>query len=115
MTVTVNAPVVDGVHERVAVPDPVKLVGARMQASPVEGLTEKARLTTPANPFKLVTDTVDVPAWPTLTVTLVGLTAMLKSGEFPGDTVTIWELVAVCCGLPASLTIRVTMYVPPEA
>jgi len=74
----------------VAVPDPVRLVGERVQASPAEGLTEEARLTTSANPLRLVTENVDVAAWLGLTVTLVGLTVMLKSGGFPEDIVTLW-------------------------
>jgi len=59
LTVTLNRPVVDAVHERVVVPDPVKLAGVRVQESPAEGLIEEARLTTPEKPLRLVTETVD--------------------------------------------------------
>ena len=62
------------VHDSVALPDPVMLVGATEQE-----VLFVVRLTTPANPLTAVTVIVEVPAVPALTVTLVGLAAIVKS------------------------------------
>ena len=62
------------VHERVALPDPVTLVGDMEQ-----DVLLVVRLTTPAKPFTAVTVIEDVPALPATTVTLVGLAAIVKS------------------------------------
>jgi len=62
------------VHDNVALPEPVTLVGATEQE-----VLFVVRLTTPAKPFTAVTVIVEVPAVPALTVTLVGLAAMVKS------------------------------------
>jgi hypothetical protein len=78
VTVTVYAPALP-VHERVEVPEPVTLVGVRVQVKPVAGDTVAVRLTTPLKPWSAVTVIVDVPAVPAITVTLVGLAAMVKS------------------------------------
>jgi hypothetical protein len=67
------------VHESVEVPEPVTLVGVRVQVKPVAGDTVAVRLTTPLKPWSAVTVIVDVPAVPAITVTLVGLAAMVKS------------------------------------
>jgi hypothetical protein len=66
------------VHDRVDVPEPVTLVGVRVQLMFVE-LVVAVRLTTPAKPLTAVTVMVDVPAWLTLTATVVGLAAIMKS------------------------------------
>jgi len=79
VTVTVNVPLTVAVHDRVLVPEPVTLVGVRVQVIPVAGTEADVRLTTPANPLTAVTVIVDVPAWLTLTATLVGLAAIVKS------------------------------------
>jgi hypothetical protein len=79
VTVTVKVPLADGVHDRVEVPDPVTLVGDRVHVSPVAGETVAVRLTTPANPLSAVTVIVEVPAVPTVVVTVVGLAAIVKS------------------------------------
>ena len=71
-TCTVDAAV--KVQERVALPEPLTLVGATLQ-----DVLLVARLTTPANPFNPVTVIVEVPAALALTVTEVGLAAMVKS------------------------------------
>jgi len=76
--VTVYAPALP-VHESVEVPEPVTLVGVRVQVKPVAGDTVAVRLTTPLKPWSAVTVIVDVPAVPAITVTLVGLAAMVKS------------------------------------
>jgi len=62
------------VQESVELPEPVTLVGLSVQA-----VLLLARLTTPANPFNPVTAIVEVAAVPALTVTLVGLAAIVKS------------------------------------
>ena len=71
-TWTVDAEV--KVHDRVALPDPVTLVGATEQ-----DVLFVVRLTTPANPLMAVTVIVEVPAVLALTVTEVGLAAIVKS------------------------------------
>ena len=62
------------VHDSVALPEPVTLVGATEQE-----VLLVVRPTTPAKPFTAVTVIVEVPAALTLTVTDVGLAAMVKS------------------------------------
>ena len=54
MTDTCLAPVVANVHESVELPEPVTLVGERLQE-----VLLVARLTTPANPFRPVTVMVE--------------------------------------------------------
>jgi hypothetical protein len=61
------------------VPEPARLVGVSVQASPVVGLMLKVRLTVPLKPLRAVTVMVEVPATPALTVTVVGLAEMVKS------------------------------------
>lgn len=60
-------------------PEPARLVGVSVQASPVVGLMLKVRLTVPLKPLRAVTVMVEVPATPALTVTVVGLAEMVKS------------------------------------
>jgi hypothetical protein len=79
VTVTVKVPVADSVQDSVEVPEPVTLVGVRVHVMPVAGLLLEVKLTRPAKPLTAVTVIVDVPAWPTLTGTLVGLAAIVKS------------------------------------
>ena len=62
------------VHDRVELPDPVTLVGETLH-----DVLLVARLTTPAKPLTADTVMLDVPAAFTLTVTLVGLAAIVKS------------------------------------
>jgi hypothetical protein len=50
-----------------------------VQVRPVDGETAAVRLTTPAKPLTAVTAIVEVPAVPALSVTLVGLAAIVKS------------------------------------
>ena len=61
-------------HDRVALPEPVTLVGATEQ-----DVLLVVRLTTPANPCRPVTAIVEVATVPALTVTEVGLAAIVKS------------------------------------
>jgi hypothetical protein len=77
--VTVKLPLAEGVHERVEEPKPVILGGLRVHVSPVEGETDAARLTAPLNPLTDPIVMVEVPAWPTLTATLVWLALTWKS------------------------------------
>jgi len=79
VTVTTKLPLVVAVHERVEVPEPVTLVGVRVQVMPVAGLLVEVKLTTPVNPLTAVMAIVEVPAWFTLRGTLVGLAAIVKS------------------------------------
>ena len=60
-------------------PEPVTLVGVRVQAIPVVGLLLDVKLTIPLKPLRAVTVIVEVPATPALTVTVVGLAEMVKS------------------------------------
>jgi hypothetical protein len=62
------------VHESVALPDPVTLVGETEH-----DVLFVVRLTTPAKPFSAVIVIVEVPAVFALTVTLVGLALIVKS------------------------------------
>jgi hypothetical protein len=55
------------------------LVGDRVQVRPVEGETTAVSETVPVNPLKPATVIVEVPAAPENTLTLAGLSAMVKS------------------------------------
>jgi len=78
VTVTVYLPVVP-LHERVEVPEPVTLVGVRVQVRPVDGATPAVRLMMPLKPCNAVTVIVEVPETPARTVTEVGPAEMVKS------------------------------------
>jgi hypothetical protein len=75
VTDTCLFPVELNVHDRVEVPDAVTLLGVRVQ----EEVVLVARLTTPANPFTELIVIVEVLTEFTLTLTLVGLAAIVKS------------------------------------
>lgn len=75
VTDTCLLPVVVKVHDRVALPEPVTLVGETLH----EAVVFVARVTTPAKPFWPVTVMPDVPAALTFTLTLVGLPPIVKS------------------------------------
>ena len=62
------------VQERVALPEPVTLVGLMAHA-----VLLVANATTPAKPFCAETVTIEVPKLPAFTVTIVGLTVIVKS------------------------------------
>jgi hypothetical protein len=79
VTVTVKLPLVVAVQDRVELPEPVILVGVTAQVIPVVGDNVAVRLTTPPNPLAEATVIVDIPAWSTLTATLVGLAERVKS------------------------------------
>jgi hypothetical protein len=63
----------------VEVPEPVTLVGVKVQVKPIVGLMLEVRLTVPVNPPSAVTVMVEVPEAPARTVALVGLAATVKS------------------------------------
>jgi len=63
----------------VEVPDPVTLVGVKVQVKPVTGLMLEVKLAAPVNPPSAVTVMVEVPEAPARTVALVGLAATVKS------------------------------------
>lgn len=74
VTLTSTLPAEENVQERVAIPDPVTLVGVMVQS-----VLLLDSVTTPAKPFTPVTITVEVPAEPALTGKMVGLVASAKS------------------------------------
>ena len=75
-------PAGEPVQERIDVPEPPEiLVELRVQERPV-GVAVTDSVTVPVNPFAGLTDMVDVAATPALTLMLVGVALMLKSGTF---------------------------------
>jgi len=77
VTVTVTEPVEAKVQESVEVSEPpVTDEGVRLHAE-----LSLVRATSPVNPLTGEMVMVDVPARPTVTVTVVGLAAMVKSGR----------------------------------
>ena len=73
---------------RVEVPEPVTLVGVRVQVRPVAGDTAAVSDTTPLNPLTAATVIVDDPEPGDAKVIVVGLAAMVKSCTI---TVTVAE------------------------
>jgi hypothetical protein len=61
------------------VPEPVTLVGVRVQAIPVVGLVVDVKLIIPVKPLRAVKVMVEVPATPAFAVTVMGLADMVKS------------------------------------
>jgi hypothetical protein len=85
VTVTVKEPVAEPVQDSIEVPELAELVktilvGDNVQVRPVEGETIVERATVPVNPFTAATVIVEVPADPTVTLTLVGLALTTRSG-----------------------------------
>jgi hypothetical protein len=72
VTATVLTDAVANVHDNVALPEPVTLVGETEQA-----VLFVAKLTMPANPFTAVIVIVEVAAVPAFTVKVVGLADIL--------------------------------------
>jgi hypothetical protein len=89
------------VHDKVALPEPVTLVGLAAHA-----VLLVANPTTPAKPFCGVTVTVDVPALPASTVTVVGMTLIEKSWTV---NVTVAE-----CDKPPLVPVAVTWTVEAD-
>jgi hypothetical protein len=90
------------VHESVALPEPVTLVGLAAHA-----VLLVAKPTMPVKPFSGVTVTVDVPALPAFTVTVVGMTLIEKSWT---RNVTVAE-----CDKPPLVPVAVTWTVEADA
>ncbi len=74
LTSIVFVPANAKLHERLELPDPVRLEGVRVHAVLFDD-----KLTIPANPFRPVTTMVEVPTEPALTVTEAGLAVTEKS------------------------------------
>jgi len=74
VTPTWNVPAAANVQDKVALPEPVTLVGDTEHE-----VLFVVRLTTPAKPLIAVTVIADVPADPAFTVTDGGLAAIVKS------------------------------------
>lgn len=74
ITVTTMFDATVNVQDSAALPEPVTLVGVMLHA-----VLSAVRLTTLLNPFTAVTVTVEVPAVPTLAVTVIGLAVTVKS------------------------------------
>lgn len=84
MMVTTTDPVEVKVHDRVEVPvPPVTVVGDSVHAE-----LSLVRATSLVNPFREATAIVEVPAFPTTTLTLDGLAVIVKSGWAVGLTST---------------------------
>ncbi len=81
MTVIVNVPVTEGVHDRVVVPEFVKLEEVRLQAMLVDGDDDSVSEIVPVKPFRNETVIVEVAADPVETDALVGLAVRLKSSS----------------------------------
>jgi len=101
VTVTPIFDAVVNVHDRVAVPEPVTLVGVTLHAA-----LSAARFTTLLNPLVAVTVMVAVPAEPVLIVRLVGLAVTVKS-------CVLYVTVAERDRVPL-VPVTVTVYVPTE-
>jgi hypothetical protein len=85
VTPTCTVEAAANVQDRVALPEPVTLVGETEQE-----VLLVVKPTTPAKPFRAVTVMLEVPAVPALTVTLSGLAAIVKSWTTK-VTVTLWD------------------------
>jgi len=67
------------VQESAEVPEPVRVVGVRVQANPVVAEAVVVRLTTPVKSCVASTVIVEVPGVPAVAVTIVGLAITVKS------------------------------------
>jgi hypothetical protein len=102
VTVTVKVPLVGELHESVELPDPpVTLVGVRVQVRPPVGNTAAVSATVPVNPLTGAMVIVEVPAWLTLTATLVGAAVIVKSVTVT-VTVAEWDSVPL---VPVTVTV----------
>jgi len=79
LTITVYVPLAEDPQDMAEVPEPTTLIGERVQESPVDGDTVAVRLTSPTNPLTPANVKVEFPAAPTVTVTVAGLAAIVKS------------------------------------
>jgi hypothetical protein len=90
------------VHDSVALPEPVTVVGLAAHA-----VLLLAKPTIPAKPFSAEMVTVDVPAFPAFTITVVGVRLIVKSWIV---NVTIAE-----CDRPPLVPVAVTRMVEADA
>jgi len=92
------------VHDSVLVPvlPSTILVGFSVHVRPELVEMLESKVTVPENPRTLVTTTVDVPAAPALTVTLVGVSVTVKSCTV---TPTVVECEAATVGVPVIVTV----------
>ena len=90
------------VQERVALPEPVTLVGLAAHA-----VLLVANPTTPAKPFCAETVTVEVPELPAFTVTVVGVTPIVKSW--------IVKVAVAECDKPPLVPVTVTWMIEADA
>jgi hypothetical protein len=107
VTVTTKLPLTVELQESVELPvPPVTLVGVRVQVNPpvTTGDTLAVRATVPVNPFTGAIAMLEVPAWLTLTATLVGVAVIVKSVTVK-VTVAEWDSVLL-------VPVTVTVYVP---
>ena len=74
MTATWTVVALEIVHESIELPEPMTLVGERLQE-----VLLADRETTPANPFTALMIMVEMPGLAALTVTVEGLEAIVKS------------------------------------
>jgi len=79
VTVTVNVPLAEDLHDNAEVPEPAMLDGESVQESPEVGDVATVRVTVPANPLMPTTVKVEFPTVPTVTLTVAGLAATVKS------------------------------------
>jgi len=104
--VTVNVPLAEDGQDMVEVPEPSMLVGESIHESPVDGDDVAAKVTVPAKPFTPDIVTVEFPALPTVTLTVEGLTEMLKSWTM--------KVAVFVCDLAPLVPVTVTWTVEAE-
>jgi len=85
----VNVPLAEARHDRVDVPEIVRLEELRLHVIPVEGDVDSDRETVPERPFRKATVIVEVPADPVATEAVVGVAVREKSSMVM-VTVAVW-------------------------
>jgi len=91
VTVTVNVLLAEDLQDIAKVPEPAMLMEESVQESPVVGDVATVRVTVPANPLTPATVKVEFPAVPTVTLTVAGLAATVKSWT-TYDTIVMCDL-----------------------
>jgi len=79
VTVTVNVVLAEDLQDIAEVPEPAMLMLVSVQESPVVGDVATVRATVPANPLTPVSVKVEFPVAPTVTLSVAGLAATVKS------------------------------------
>jgi hypothetical protein len=118
VTLTVKVPVVDPVHDNVDVAEVVvgvrvTLVGLRAHVRPADGDMVSVNATVPVKPLVAETAIVEVPAVPTVTLTLVGLavTVKLGAGFTLNVTVAEWDKLPLA---PVIVTVKLPVVEPVQ-